>query len=441
MLLNPFTPSEIASQPEDFFGRRVELQTLERSLMQGSVAIQGAIGIGKSSLLARARLTMEGFGQENSSISTISIGHKDVTNVDEAARLLLESFADIDEASCKIKINLGKLVEIESAEICRIFADGRHLAGLMRCIDKIDMDMILSDKNYLILAIDEADKCPVPLARLIRTLTTHMQQKGIQRVRFAVAGVNPYFQKMVDEDSGINRFFYHVTSLKPMSGEEASDLVSTKFEEVTEQAEIDKLDIYIDPEVENRIVRLSGGHPHIIQLLGSHVIEHENQNPDGVIDLNDLINSLRTICYEDRSYAYESTIHFIEINNQYDALRQLIALASSSFPTIINRHEAIEVIDATELDWFVNHNILNPLSANDYGLMDEFLRVRMIMDEETHRQNIVEKKLIENGRIIRTSTDQLIIDESSEEFSESFNEDIEDYSANSREPLDFDDDS
>ena len=51
MLINPFTPSEIASEPQDFFGRAEELKTLERSLMVGSVAIQGPIGIGKSSLV------------------------------------------------------------------------------------------------------------------------------------------------------------------------------------------------------------------------------------------------------------------------------------------------------------------------------------------------------------------------------------------------------
>ena len=97
MLLNPFTPSEIASAPEDFFGRTYELRTLERSLRQGSVAIQGAIGIGKSSLLARARLLMEGFHSSNRAKSVIAVGDKDVKTIDEAARLVLESFVHVDE--------------------------------------------------------------------------------------------------------------------------------------------------------------------------------------------------------------------------------------------------------------------------------------------------------------------------------------------------------
>ena len=47
MLFNPFTPSEIASDPDDFFGRNEELRLLERSIQQGSVVIQGPVGIGK----------------------------------------------------------------------------------------------------------------------------------------------------------------------------------------------------------------------------------------------------------------------------------------------------------------------------------------------------------------------------------------------------------
>ena len=67
MLPNPVTPAEIAAHPEDFFGRGHELVVMERSIMQGSIAIRGAIGIGKSSLLARTRLLMEGFDSTHKS--------------------------------------------------------------------------------------------------------------------------------------------------------------------------------------------------------------------------------------------------------------------------------------------------------------------------------------------------------------------------------------
>jgi hypothetical protein len=229
-------------------------------------------------------------------------------------------------------------------------------------------------------------------------------------VRFATAGVNPYFQKMVDEDPGIGRFFYKVMTLGPMGKEEATELVSTKCDQVIDDAASHGIELEVEPDVEKRIVDLSGGHPHILQLLGSHVIEHENQNSDGIIDNKDLVNSLKTICYEDRNYAYQSTIHFLELYDKYENFKVLLNIASSSFPTIIDREDALKITDEKSLDWFVNHNVLNPLTANDYGLMDEFLRIRVIMDEESEEQDEIEQKLIENGMIRKIHPEQIFID-------------------------------
>ena len=96
MLLNPFTPSEIAALPEDFFGRRNELGLLERCVAKGSVAIQGAIGIGKSSLLARVRLMMEGFNSGHECHTVMAVGNRDIHSVDDAARLVLDRFVHCD---------------------------------------------------------------------------------------------------------------------------------------------------------------------------------------------------------------------------------------------------------------------------------------------------------------------------------------------------------
>ena len=57
--------------------------------MQGSVSIQGAIAIGKTSLLAHVRLIMEGWKGEHSSVSAVSTGHKDIKTVDEDLGLLI----------------------------------------------------------------------------------------------------------------------------------------------------------------------------------------------------------------------------------------------------------------------------------------------------------------------------------------------------------------
>jgi hypothetical protein len=409
MLLNPFTPSEIAGLPEDFFGRKQELRLLERSLTQGSVAIQGGIGIGKSSLLSRVRLLMEGFDSTHSSKSVIAVGDKDVKTVDDAARLLLEAFIQIDEEHNTLKFSLGSVFEIQSVEIYSYFKAGRHLAALKKIVEEENLKMILTNKEFLILAIDEADKCPIPIARLIRSITTHTQQNGVKNVRFIVAGVSPFFQSMVNEDTGINRFFYTTITLLPMPMDEATELIETKLRKVVRDAEENGIRLEIHPEVITRVVALSGGHPHLMQLLGSHLMENEDSDPDGIINSKDLVNALRKICYEDRARVYDATLHHLELHNMLDVLKNLLDISSSKFPTRIDRKMALQVASKESIEWLLSHNVLSVASDKEYGLMDEFLRIRMLMDEverETEALKL-EKRLIRRGSI---SKDRLFED-------------------------------
>ncbi len=154
---------------------------------------------------------MEGFGSHHRARTVVAVGDKDVKTVDDAAQLLLECFMQVDEAHKKVAFKLGSVFEIESADICRNFATGRHLASLKRVVEREFLDSLLNDRELLLLAVDEADKCPVPLARLIRSISTHTQHQGVKRVRFLLAGVSPFFRKMVTEDSGVGRFFIRLS--------------------------------------------------------------------------------------------------------------------------------------------------------------------------------------------------------------------------------------
>ena len=187
MLINPFTPSDIASSPDDFFGRGKEMQEVRRALEKGSVAIHGAIGIGKSSLLARSLLDMEGFGSEQRADSIVIVGHKDIKNLDEAARVLLEELVSIDEKKKTVKFKIGSLFEHESGEVSKNFSEGRHLAALQKLLARETLKSAFTEGGLLILAVDEADKCPIPVAQLIRAVTTQAQLKGIKNIRFLMA--------------------------------------------------------------------------------------------------------------------------------------------------------------------------------------------------------------------------------------------------------------
>jgi hypothetical protein len=241
---------------------------------------------------------------------------------------------------------------------------------------------MLENDKFLILAIDEADKCPTAIARLVRSIVTHTQQQGVRRVRFLIAGVRPFFQQMVDEDPGVARFFYKTISLQPLPPEEAHELIEEKLIQAIEWAEEDGARLGIEERVIDRVVALSGGHPHLLQLLGSHLIGHEDEDPDGVIDGRDLANSLRRICYEDRARVYDSTLHELEVHGKLEALESLLELALTGFPTLIPRRQAAKTATPEEIHWLTEHNVIVAKSNDAYGLVDEFLRIRLIMDAE-----------------------------------------------------------
>ncbi len=389
MISNPFSPASIAAAPDDFFGRSEELGDFERSLGQGSVAIQGPIGIGKSSLLARGRLLMEGFESNHKCESVLAVGDRDVSNIDQAARLVLESFTEIDERQNRVKLKLGPVLEIESGEICRHFAEGRHLAVLKRIVERDYLDRLLAGKNLLIIGVDEADKCPAPLARLFRALLTHTQQQGVRNVRFVFAGVNPFLEEMTREDAGVTRFIYRTITLTPMDLDESTEMVEFKFGRLVDDANKEHIRLEIDPSVIRRMVNFSGGHPHILQLLGSHVVENEMEDPDGIIDAHDFHDALRRICYEDRVAVYNSTIHTLSTADRYDALLTLLGMTEASplnicsrtFPTRIDAELARDAVDSEDLEWLVNNNVIRYL-ADEYALIDEFLRIRITFDRE-----------------------------------------------------------
>jgi hypothetical protein len=400
VLINPFTPAAIASAPDDFFGRMEELRSIEVALQQGSVVLDGPIGIGKSSLLSQAVSTMEGFGTDHHAKTVMAVGHRDIATVDDAA-LLLQEFVHVDERerSVSFKVGLGVPNVLGAGysrttnEIFRNFNAGRHLSALQQIVERQCLTAVLGEHDALLLCIDEADKCPVPLARLLRTILTYTQQQGVRSVRFILSGVSPFFNALVGEDPGVRRFVYRNITLKHLSEVDSNDLLETKFGKVAYDAEKRKELVRIHPHVISRVVALSGGHPHILQLLGSHLIEHENDDPDGIIDSRDLTNCLRRVCYEDRAQVYEATLHMLELEDKMESLTEVLEIAAAGFPTKIEQTEALDRIGSNAIQWLVEHNILGPPEGSAYGLVDEFLRIRMLLDQLDGEEKIRELEL------------------------------------------------
>lgn len=395
-LKNPFTPSVIAALPEDFFGRASELAELSRALQQGSVCIEGPPGIGKSSFLARTLLHVEGFCSDENSIVISAVAHGDILTVDDAARLILEKLALVDQKQQKITISFPKIISFESSEAYSFFTNGRHLAALTRIVEDKAFQQQIRSASYFIIAIDECEKCPVPLARLMRTLGTELQMKGIKNLKFILSGVSPFYGKMKAEDAGVTRFVYETFPLAPLDEDACLDLLNTKFREAIDTID-DESSLYVDPEIIDTIYKISGGHPHLVQLLGSHVIEHEVRSPDGIIDKKDLVDCLRTICYGSRSQDYDLQIAQMKNESKYSYFLTLIELAGGHFPSNIALSDASKTIESDILNWFCSYNLIRLIDENTYSFVDEFLRIRVILDNNSQSDARFEEELISSG--------------------------------------------
>ncbi|PMO78083.1 hypothetical protein BCT01_13320 [Vibrio tasmaniensis] len=409
MAVNTFTPSEIASRPELFYGRVKELRKLSRAIKQGSLTIQGPVGIGKSSLLSRIMLHMEGFNSDFHSKCVCVTAHRDISGVDEAARLILETFVSIDEEKKLLKVNLFKVFEVQSHEVYKNFTEGRHLAVLCKLLEK---EYLNENKDFLIIAVDEADKAPKSLTKLIRVVCNNLQQSGLNNVRFIIAGVNPYFKHMSEEDPGIIRFFATPLNVASMLDDEAEELIESKLQACITQSEQEGETLTYDPEIIEQIRRLSGGHPHLIQLLGWHLIEREDEEQDGILDVKDLTDALKTICYDDRVYLYDSMIELLKIEGVYDKFLTLLRNCSNTFPTKIDRAAVQSICDTDTTQWLLENNYLSAKSDEHYGLVDEFLRVRIIMDDEERSRDEVERNFLAS----KTPSNELEFDGYSEDY-------------------------
>ena len=338
---------------------------------------------------------MEGFDSKHNSKYVVATAHRDIDGVDDAARLILEKFVTLDEEKKVLKVNLFKLFEVQSHEIYKNFTEGRHLAVLTRLLEKEYLGIGQEGNEFLIIAVDEADKAPKSLTKLIRVVCNNLQQSGINNVRFVVAGVNPYFKEMSEEDPGIVRFFATPLNVTSMPEDEAEGLIVSKLDACVEQSLDDGEELRYEEDIVESLVRLSGGHPHLIQLLGWHLIEKEEEEPDGVLDIKDLTDALKTICYEDRVYIYDGMINHLKVESKYSSFLILIQDCKNVFPTRIERESVENICDAEAIQWFLDNNYLAPVSDAYYGLVDEFIRVRIIMDEEEKSRDDVEREFLD----------------------------------------------
>jgi hypothetical protein len=105
---------------------------------------------------------------------------------------------------------------------------------------------------------------------------------------------------------------------------------------------------------------------------------------------------------------YASTLHRLENAGKLSSLQKLVGagpdglgIASAKYPTVIPRQLALDTIGELDLQWLVERDILVPLSDLEYGLLDELLRVRIILDAARPEMRAqIEQRLLEEGRMV-----------------------------------------
>lgn len=59
----------------------------------------------------------------------------------------------------------------------------------------------------------------------------------------------------------------------------------------------------------------------------------------------------------------------------------LLNMMPRGFPSKVGRLRAQEAMSRDSIQWLVDHNILSTQYPDEYGLVDEFLRIRFMLDE------------------------------------------------------------
>jgi hypothetical protein len=91
-----------------------------------------------------------------------------------------------------------------------------------------------------------------------------------------------------------------------------------------------------------------------------------------------------------------------ELYGLSDVLVTLLRLMSPGFPSRISRRKVQEHLKQEEIQWLAEHDTLFSFSPDEYGLVDEFIRVRFILEtaESAEDEKAVELQILEQQDLI-----------------------------------------
>lgn len=384
---NTFTPDRPASSVERCYGRSDEIARLVRASQQNSVAVVGPYGIGKSTLLGTAIPDIE------SSSNVISLQlNPEIDSCDLLAKQLIHQITTglTDTVGYTIQLGLPKVasVQLTSQKVYSLYNDGLHLQALLHLIDQIEY---IPDVPT-VFCLDQCELAPKPLALFMRGLQG-LGLKGRDNNIVVAVGNPPFIEEMRKTEPRIADFLVGQIDLTVLDLADARDLVRDSLLNWCEKVHKEcNRTMTLEESLPNRIAILSGGHPHLLQLIGHQVIENEVNSTDWMIDGQNLNEFLTSICSSGGRYA--RLIDRLEIEGAMAPLRSLLTLATGDIPTKIKRTDAIDQIGEENLAKLcsMGHAYLD---REDVRIIDELFRFRLLLDSTpVHGLQAIEEQLI-----------------------------------------------
>jgi hypothetical protein len=432
---NLFWTSGIVNKPEEFWGRDAELDGLPDDLQQSGIAISGPVGIGKSSLLSNMILMIEGFQDKIRGFACLAMCSENDQPWQIARKLFQNLRDDSEQKVNEIGINLRWFHFKETSKQRELNND-----DYVKAVADFFAELSKEEKyDYLTIAFDECHQCPTSLAVLIRQLKEELEHSGVSEIRFLTSGIGTYLDKMISHNQGLERVFQRQIWLKPWGEQETVEFVTEKLKSIVELNRKNGGQLGVgdahDDKLQQLFYKIGGGHPYLTQLLGSHMVRQEKSNPDGFLDVKDLVGAMDNICKNIRKRYYLSLEDQMEAVGMKDAYTSIIENLDERNPSRIRNSILMRCVSDDEKKWLLESGaIFLVFSGADpvYQLTDELLRVSMMLRDDENAASNEEKQLFEDE-----DSDEDLYEDSDEDLYEDSDEDLYE---DSEEDLDEDSD-
>ena len=384
-IINPFTPQKPIDNPEYFFGRNSEVDSIIDVLYQTAhenpehAIITGDRGIGKSSLLVQTKRIAEGDttliekfnidtgGIDNFNFKSIWIDTVENQSAEEVARYILSNLKRSITILSKIDFSLDLFgVQIaKKEEEAKANPINEVVGNFVQEMKKVSKKAMEEKLDGIIIFIDEIDRMDMAkdLPTFFKLVTESFSRNHINNIIFFFAGISGAVQQMKNIHPSISRTFKDIV-LHKLSKPEIELILINGF---------DKVGFTYSDDVLNSIGYMSAGFPEPVHLLGGTIIRYSvNNNLDttsltkGIEDIiqNKKNNELKNLLEEAGSGKYQQILKAMASNENINVplsyIDNYLDIKQSEYSMNINK--------------LCERNIIKKYSRGIYSFVDPLLK-------------------------------------------------------------------